>query len=213
MFDIGIFFQNPITLDWEQADIHEDEARKAFAITYDIADIRIPTKSGGTRSTTLKLPGTGANDAIFFQSYTGNLAYRDDTTETSMQTVKTFREVRVYDGSTVIFSGKAQVNGAGTVSRRPEYYEVVLFAETASWMTDLDTKYLSDIDWGADITWEQAEIEDSWDEDADTFNYASFPVNYGKWTKPDYVSVGDMRPHVYWNRIIKGAFDLIGWNF
>ena len=122
-----------------------------------------------------------------------------------------FKPAQVIVDGVPILTGKAQLLKTTEV-RNPEKADVGFWGNNGGWIIALKGKRLKDLNFQT-FNIGGTTIKDSWAGNADNFDFACVPVNYGQW----YDAAGkgickdDIRPHFYVKKIVDKIFNGIGY--
>ena len=171
----------------------------SIALSFEVFNHSELSSKKGTFSKTIKIPATKKNNSLLSWFY-------DEKVEGFFDFNKK-RRAKIQSGGVLEFDGWMRVANAEMVNGEPYSYSILLFSDIKSWVSEISSKNLSDLEIQA-IPYDNDSIEDSW---TNTYEdgYVYPLINYGGYE--DYTSVtnldySDFRPAVFVYTILESLF-------
>lgn len=171
-----------------------------FKASYAIGSPANPTVKGNNAAREVTLPASPTNNDFFEHAYVSRPYDSGIKGE--------YIAVVTEDGST-IFKGTAIVKYIDKNGDMPDGYSLVMTSGAKEWDEALKDAYLSNLDW-TDQAYTTANVETSWTAAGDDVEYRYIPINYGKWSREDYVYIEDLRPALRWYHVLTKALKYAG---
>jgi hypothetical protein len=179
--DVSITATNAV--DWDKSVVGELDVTNhddfPLALTFQVSDIKNLSATTGDYSKTFKIPATKHNNQLFKNLYISNSTPDNDVTAK--------KKCRILVNNLYSLVGLLQVTGIGGYGEQASYYNCTFFGNNLSWANALDSKYMTDIVWGADgegLIYNKENIMTTWqDEDCtSSSSYIVYPItSYGEY--------------------------------